>query len=856
MTLFPHGGNLRRLARTYGKDVSQLVDFSANINPFGPPSWLRPTISSAISNLVNYPDPENTDFREAVAAKYNAEPGETLVGNGSTELIYMIPRALGKKKAIIVSPCYADYVTSCIQSGLYVKHVLSTPEKNFIVDVDELDATIGGDELVFLGHPNNPTGVGLDRDSITELAGKYPDTIFVIDEAFVDLSSGVQSFTEKRLHNIVIIISLTKTFCIPGLRLGCGIAGSGLVNKIVQFQPPWSVNTLAQMIGTRALSDTDYINRSVGLVERERTFLQSRLREIGGLVPFSSCANFILIRISRRDIDSGILVSKALERGVAIRDCANFHGLDSTYIRIAVRTREENIRLLETLGMILGHSSSKTRSSRVKTLMFQGTSSNAGKSVLTAAFCRILSQDGINVAPFKSQNMSLNSFVTNQGLEMGRAQAFQAQACGLEPDVRMNPVLLKPNSDTGSQVIVMGKPVRNMNVSQYIEYKPEAFQHACRAFDELAKKYDAIILEGAGSPAEINLKNHDIVNMNMARYAESPVIIVGDIDRGGVFASFIGSMEVLDEWERKLTLGFLINKFRGDQTILDPALEYTLDFTGKPVLGVVPFIGSLGLPEEDSVTFRSGFFDDKSVSGNHVEIVIIDLPHISNFTDFDALRNEPDVRIRVVRSPGELGNPDAIIIPGSKNVISDLNHLKKIGLADLILNAALTKKSEVVGICGGFQMIGNTIKDLHHIESDAEGTDGLGLLNLSTVLELDKTLRFTHALHIDSRLELHGYEIHHGKTEAMGEKTTILGADGTDLGYGSSEGMIWGTYLHGVFDADEFRRHYINKLRARKGLMALSSGLTRYDLNPAFDKLAEIVRGHVRIEKIYEAMGL
>ncbi len=856
MKLFPHGGNLRRLARNSGKDVSQILDFSANINPLGPPPWLRPTVSSTISGLVNYPDPDSVDLREAVAQRYKADFDETFVGNGSTELIYILPRALKKKKAVIVCPSYADYATSCLQAGLEINRLVAHHEKAFNPDLSQLDSVLKGDELVFLGHPNNPTGVGLDRDSILNLAEKHPETFFIIDEAFLDLSSGIDSFTGGRPPNILVIISLTKTFAIPGIRLGCGVADREVVTKIEQFLPPWSVNTLAQMIGVKALEDEKYVSESVKLVENERAFLHSNLCGMDGLMPFPSLVNFILVRIVRKGLDSKTLVERAIEKGIAVRDCSNFHGLGPDYIRIAVRPREENIRLLDAFAAMLGKSVVAAKSKRAATLMFQGTCSNAGKSVLTAAFCRILRQDGIKVAPFKSQNMSLNSYVTRQGHEMGRAQAFQAQACGLEPDSRMNPILLKPNSDTGSQVIVMGKPVSNMNVAQYIKYKPQAFGAACKAFDELSQGYDAVIMEGAGSPAEVNLKEHDIVNMRMARYAQAPVIIVGDIDRGGVFASFVGSMEVFEEWERKLVSGFLVNKFRGDQSILDPALRYTLEFTDKPVLGVVPHIHSLGLPEEDSVSFKSGLLDDKNVTGNHVEIVIVDLPHISNFTDFDALRNEPDVRLRIVRQPEELGNPDVIIIPGSKNVISDLNHLKKNGLAQVIVTASENGKAEIVGICGGFQMIGRTIKDLHHLESDMERMDGLGLLNLATVLEVDKTLKLTGASHPESGLELKGYEIHHGRTEAFGETPSILRDDGAALGFSSPDGMVWGTYLHGIFDSDEYRRWYINRLRSRRGFVTLACSPSKYDLNPAFDKLAEVVRRSVNLEKIYQAMGL
>ncbi len=347
--------------------------------------------------------------------------------------------------------------------------------------------------------------------------------------------------------------------------------------------------------------------------------------------------------------------------------------------------------------------------------MIQGTSSNAGKSILTAALCRILFQNGVRVAPFKAQNMSLNSFVTRQGGEMGRAQVVQAQACRLEPDVRMNPVLLKPNSDTGSQVLVRGKPVGNMGVDEYVQFKPRAFAAACECYDSLAAEFDAMLLEGAGSPGEVNLKSHDIVNMRMAEHAGAPVLVVGDIDRGGVFASFVGTLAVLDDWERRLVAGWIVNRFRGDAGLLQPALDYMLRRTGRPVLGVVPYLASLGIPQEDSVEFKSGQLDadhagqhgnGQGINGDAVEIAVIDLPHISNFTDLDAFRGESDVRLQIVRTPADLRQPDAVLIPGSKNTLADLGYLRHSGLAGRIDQLARAGQTEVVGICGGFQMLG------------------------------------------------------------------------------------------------------------------------------------------------------
>jgi len=495
-------------------------------------------------------------------------------------------------------------------------------------------------------------------------------------------------------------------------------------------------------------------------------------------------------------------------------------------------------------------------SKRTPALMFQGTSSWAGKSILTAAFCRILLQDGRRVAPFKAQNMSLNSFVTLAGGEIGRAQALQAQACRLEPDVRMNPILLKPNSDTGTQVIVLGKPVGNMDVKQYIRFKAEAFKTVKRAYDQLASEYDVVVLEGAGSPAEINLKSHDIVNMAMARYAQAHVLIVGDIDRGGVFASFVGTFELLDTWERALTAGFIVNRFRGDASLLAEALDFTKRRTGRPVLGVVPYLTDLQLPEEDSATFKSSVREDDKLPADGVKIAVIDLPHMSNFTDFDALRLEPDVALRFVRLSGELGVPDVLILPGSKNVPKDIAYLRAAGFEQKILKFAGNGKTEIVGICAGLQMLGQDIHDPHHIESARDKTPGLGVLPLSTTLCDSKTLTRVDGVHAPSGLPVRGYEIHHGQSKAAGLLPDIRRKDGEVIGFRNQARPVWGTYLHGIFDADEFRRWFVDRVRARKGLPPAGCVRARYDLEPALDRLADAVRKSVRMKAIYKMLGL
>jgi len=496
----------------------------------------------------------------------------------------------------------------------------------------------------------------------------------------------------------------------------------------------------------------------------------------------------------------------------------------------------------------------KNTTVRTPALMFQGTCSNAGKSILTAALCRILLQDGVSVAPFKSQNMSLNSFVTRNGEEMGRAQAVQAQAARLDPDVRMNPVLIKPNSDTGSQIIVMGRPVGNMNVANYLEYKPEAFLQATRAYDALAAEHDVIIMEGAGSPAEVNLKHHDIVNMPMARYASAKVLLVGDIDRGGVFASLLGTMEILDPWERALIAGFIINRFRGDKSLLDDALVFTEKRTGRPVLGVIDYIAGLGLPEEDSVGFKNGIYDGLHTEDKVLEIALIDLPHIANFTDIEPFLAEPDVCLRIIRTSEDLDAPAAVILPGSKNVATDLTWLNHSGLAAKI--AALRRKSTpIIGICGGFQMLGRQIKDPHGLESQRQSINGLGFLDLETVLARDKTLTRQQGTHRLSGLSIRGYEIHHGQTMSS-HAPLLLFSDGRTCGVASDDGLVWGSYLHGIFDDDHFRRWFLDGLRIKKGLEPTGRICAPYDLEPAFDRLADTVRAQLDMDQVYRLLGL
>ena len=496
-----------------------------------------------------------------------------------------------------------------------------------------------------------------------------------------------------------------------------------------------------------------------------------------------------------------------------------------------------------------------------KAIMVQGTMSNAGKSLLAAGLCRIFRQDGYRVAPFKSQNMALNSFITKEGLEMGRAQVMQAEAAGIAPSVLMNPILLKPTNDTGSQVIVNGEVLGNMSARDYFKYKKKLVPDIMKAYNALAAENDIIVIEGAGSPAEINLKSDDIVNMGMAKMAGAPVLLVGDIDRGGVFAQLIGTVMLLEEDEKKMVKGLIINKFRGDKTILDPGVEMLEERSGIPVVGVAPYL-NIQVEDEDSLTER---FETKRTV-DLIDIAVIRVPRISNFTDFNPLESIPGVSLRYVKNTQELGNPDMILLPGTKNTMEDLLWMRENGLEALILKEA-AKGKLIFGICGGYQMLGETLSDPHGVE--AGGTiKGMGLLPMDTVFAEKKTrtrvegqfgeITGVFAPLKDTRLE--GYEIHMGETVLKGNAKSVTRIQDRVSGEQKADGgyleNVCGTYVHGIFDKEAVAEAIVKIIGEKKGIDV--SDMTGMDFQAfketQYDILAEELRKHLDMEKIYEIL--
>ena len=491
--------------------------------------------------------------------------------------------------------------------------------------------------------------------------------------------------------------------------------------------------------------------------------------------------------------------------------------------------------------------------SRAKRIMVQGTMSGAGKSLLCAALCRIFAQDGYRVAPFKSQNMALNSFVTRDGLEMGRAQVVQAQAAGVEPDVRMNPILLKPSSDTGSQVIVGGEVRGQMSAAAYFRMKRQLIPEILAAFDSLSAEADIVVIEGAGSPAEINLKADDIVNMGLAKLVDAPVLLAGDIDRGGVFAQLYGTVALLEPEERARIAGLVINKFRGDVDILRPGLAMLEEKTGLPVLGVVPYL-HVEIEDEDSLSERLNARD----AVKPLDVAVIRLPHISNFTDFIPLEQHELLGVRYVQRARELGAPDLVILPGTKNTMEDLLWLRQSGLEAAVRRLAQAQ-TPVLGVCGGYQMLGQTLDDPAGTESGKPlSLAGLGLLPTRTTFDAQKRRTQVRAVALGAPFagaRMTGYEIHNGRTTVNGEPFCRL-ADGTPEGCVCPN--VFGTYLHGLFDSGELTQALVKLLCARKGISPKETrpaSMAEYR-QAQFDLLADGVRRALDMGAVYHAMGM
>jgi adenosylcobyric acid synthase len=668
------------------------------------------------------------------------------------------------------------------------------------------------------------------------------------------------------------------------------VASAKLAQPVARLQPTWAVNALAQAAGQAALKDHAFVRRTRDFVRAARDSLVEALRGTPGIAVFPGVANFLLLRLDCPGWSVSRLEAELARGGFLIRNASNFWGLDDRYWRIAVRRPEENERFVAAVRQLLTGPPSQTSHhdalrNRVQTtegggdgfdglvrqgrnlrpLMVLGASSHAGKSLLVAGLGRLFAARGYRVAPFKAQNMSLNSFVTREGCEIARAQAVQAEACQVEPHTDMNPILLKPMRD-GCQVIVQGRPLGRMETLEYYHRRPELWPRVTAAYDRLRSRFELILLEGAGSPVEVNLRETDLVNMAMAEYADARVILVADIERGGVFAQIVGTWELLDPCERDRVIGFVINKFRGTRTLLDSGLDFLERRTGRPVLGVLPYDESIRVEEEDSL----GVPGSMGAERGEIDVLVVRLPGMSNFTDFWALARVPRVRVRFVARWEDWGSPDLVILPGTRTTVADLRWLERSGLKEPVCDTVRRPSAPIVlGICGGFQMLGRTIEDPGGVESDVPWMAGLNMLDARTVFASEKSLHQVRGNFCEDTplgslcVELVGYEVHMGQTLRGPSARPLLSLRRIDSGEPlldgaiDASGRVWGTYVHGLLDAPPVAEQIVEWLRRRRGLPPLGehdAGSHREFLSARYGRLAAFLQEHMRLEPVLAAL--
>ena len=875
-----HGGDRLFMARHTDVPEKDILDFSVNVRPDGPLPSLTGAITHALNDIGVYPSPHAEEAMAAAAALYDLPASSFVFGNGTTEIIKALCLVLRKRGcpcAAIPEPAFCEYAAGWELTGLpLLREQCAIVKRPGLVrenDTD-IDFRLPSDWLlslpegcaVFLANPGNPAGSFLPRRRLESLIRKRPDLVWVLDEAFMRYAGPDRYFSAIPLLQegvlpagcrLVVLRSLTKFEGLAGIRLGFMAAREDLAEDVRHILPGWNVNCIAQAAARAALSSSPETLREERGTRRQNLILRRDLMRKLRDLPLTFCrsrGNYLLVRLHapRPDLNA-VLLSRF---GIALRDCSDYRGLeDGSWYRMGVRTPADHARLAEALRQILLPGAPAILKKKRPALMLQGTCSNAGKSILTAAFCRILRQDGFDVCPFKAQNMSLNSGVTADGDELSRSQLLQAQAAGLDPDCRMNPVLLKPSTDRGSQVVVLGHPCGSVEARDFGSLKTRLWGRVCESYASLSAEHEIMVLEGAGSPGEINLKKNDIVNMAMAREAEARVLLAGDIDRGGLYASFLGTWLTFTPSERSLLAGFLVNRFRGDPSLLAPAHDYILKATGAPVLGVIPYIRDLNLPEEDSLSWN-GALNAPSTVPDDVDTAVVLLGHTSNYTDMAPLAMEPDVNLRAVRRPSEWGHPDLVILPGSKNTALDIAKLRESGL-DALIRKHAEKGGWTLGICGGMQVLGEKVTDPLRVETARGSTAGLGLLPLETELAADKTLRRVENVATPLGVPASGYEIHHGVTRPTRDGLTFFGREKEEGAVcGAGTGRIWGTYLHGIFDNDAFRRAFLNRVRASLGLAPREGGAVSYDTEKGLDRLAAIVRAGTDMDAVYKILGL
>lgn len=754
-----HGDGARSLEGILNLPKGEILDLSASMNP--EVDDYRGILREHLDSLRHYPDERRT--LESLAERLDVEPFRLVLCNGASEAISLVSRVVHSGR--IIGPEFSLYAR-------YIQH--NDPSGP-----------------LWASNPNNPTGILLPKELIPE----------VVDEAFYQMATGKWSRRDFEKGSYVVG-SLTKLFSLPGLRMGYIIAPTIQDAEMLRrIRPEWSFNSLASSVIPILLDGID-LQAVCERVAFYRNRLVTLLLEYG-YKPNDSVANYLYVAESH-DLFRLLLRSKIL-----VRITSSF-GLPGG-VRIAV----PNDRGLERVRSALEPSRQRSRKRSAGALMVVGTNSDSGKSTIVTALCRILSNKGIAVAPFKAQNMSLNSAVTSDGYEIGRAQARQAIAARTESSVHMNPILLKPTSESKSQVVVLGEPLFEIGAREYQRQKAQLIEVVIDSFRSLENNYEAVILEGAGSPAEINLLDNDIVNLTLAHKVNASALLVGDIDRGGVFASLYGTINILPDHLSSRIIGTVINKIRGDASLLDAGIEQLERLINKKCFGTLPFINSSFIDGEDSMALRH-YGIARSKDTDYIDVAIVELPRISNFTDFDPLVYEDGCSVRMVRDPSQLGSPDLVIVPGSKTTVADLHWLRASGF-EFELDRLRDEGSVILGICAGYQILGNVIED--GIESDISHCVGLGYLPVDTVFRSSKVTLVRHGTsNLFNGASLKGYQIHHGRVISdPNDPLFKLDAPTREIegvvlydGVADPNKRVFGTSLHGIFENDAFRDQFLS----------------------------------------------
>ncbi len=839
-------------------------NFSSNIFSHADLDKLKIYLATRLDAIGSYPEPEPQALEALIAERCGVEQDCVLVTSGATEAIYMITRPTplpltlregnsNLTRAAICSPTFSEYADACKIAGLSVVSIPLPTKKGQRGGSADCEVA---DTSLWLCNPNNPTGTVLPKSDVLRLASKY--RMLVLDQSYEDytLEPLLTPAEAVAAGNILQLHSLTKTFCIPGLRIGYVVGAAPLINTLRLRLHPWSVNAIAIEAATWLLKHHTKVIPDLTAYLAEAQRLHDALNAIPGVSVEPTQTNFMLCRL---DESLGITATELKEQlatrhGILIRDASNFEGLTPYHFRVAAQTREEDDLLIKaikktlSLPSLIGKeqlplTSEFSPSSKhftpslqgnagdgiLSSLMLAGTGSDVGKSVIATALCRIFRQDGYHPAPFKAQNMALNSYATPEGLEIGRAQAVQAEAAGIPCHTDMNPLLLKPNSDHTSQVVLLGKPIGNRSAYDYWR-RGDFRKEVCDAYDRLSTHYNPIVMEGAGSISELNLRDTDIVNLPMARHADAAVILVADIDRGGVFASVYGSIALQTPEDRARIKGIIINKFRGDLRLFDDGRRMLEELTGVPVLGVIPYYKDIHIEEEDSVSLEQ---KQRQLAEGKVNVAVVLLRHISNFTDFDTLERDPRVNLFYTNNVDDISRADIIILPGTKATLDDLLELRRNGCAQAIQRAHREGKT-VVGICGGYQMLGQSVNDPDGIEGSIASLPGLGLLPITTTMTSEKKTQQVTFL-FDGQ-ECRGYEIHQGVSDT---DQAILQAD-----------HCIGTYIHGLLDNAPVIDYL---LRDKASTAAPVQSYSEFK-EVQYNRLADHVRQHLDMQKLYEIM--